>query len=370
MTEPSLYPFEGDTRLDLDARYAKLRADEPVSRVRMPNGEEAWLVTRYADIKAVLTDGRFHRSLVDGQDMTVATRGLVGMERSATLPMTDPPGHTEIRRLVVKAFTARRIEGLRDHTQVIVDGLLDNMKEAGSPADLVRHLALPLPISVIAELLGIPQPDHGRVRAWVDALLSVIDLPAERIQEAKTEFETYMTDVVAQRRNNPGDDLISDLLRVREQDDKLTEDELLSLVMLLFVAGYETTVSQLSNFAYTLLTHPNLWSELQDDTALLPQAIEELIRFVPLGFAGLPVRAVEDVRFHDVLIRAGDFVLLPKSSGNRDELVFERPDEIDFHRGRNLHLGSGHGAHYCLGAQLARMEIQTAIGALLRRSPG
>ncbi|OAH11264.1 cytochrome P450 [Streptomyces jeddahensis] len=366
--EPPVCPFAQDVRLEHDPRYAKLRVDEPVSKVRMPHGGDAWLVTRYEDIKSVLTDSRFRRAPMEGRAVTAATKDI-GKARSAILPMTDPPEHTQIRRLVTKAFTVRRIEELRPRVQATADELLDAMEASGGPADLVAALCLPMPITIIAQLLGVPTPDQRKVHSWVRAMLSISDHTPEEVAHATAEFKAYMAEVLEERRRTPDDDLITQLIQVQEEGDRLSMDELHSIVMLLFVAGHESTQNQITNFTYTLLTRPDLWQELLAHPERLPEAIEELLRYLPLGFAGLPLWTAEDVPLANVLIRKGDSVLLAKTSGNRDAAVFDRADEIDFQRAAVPHLAFGHGPHYCIGAQLARMELQVALGTLLRRFP-
>ncbi|MGI8678484.1 MAG: cytochrome P450 [Jatrophihabitans sp.] len=364
---PPRYPFPGDERLDTDARYAALRSSEPVSRVTMANGEPAWLVTRYDDMKAILSDPRFSRSLVAGQDVTTATHRMADQPRSVILPLSDPPEHTTIRRLVSKAFTARRVETIRPRAEQIVENLLDNLAAAQPPADFVALVAMPLPVTIITDILGIEGPAYATMRHWSEALMSVTALDSGEVVAIKDEFESYMRAVVEQRRADPGDDLVSALIRAGEDGDSFTDDEMMSVIMLLFIAGYETTVSQLTNQVYTLLSRAHLWHQLRADPSLVPQAVEELLRAVPVGYAGLPIRATEDVALGGIEIAAGDFVLLPKYAGNLDPDAFGCPASIHFSRTHNPHLAFGHGAHYCIGAPLARMEIQVALTALVRR---
>jgi nocardicin N-oxygenase len=364
------YPFEGDVRLDLDPVYELMRSTEPVARVRLTSGGEAWIVTRYEDMKAILSDPRFRRSVDPGDDRQQITALAKGARRSpAMLPIADPPEHTRLRRLVTKAFTVGRINALRPHVQQMCDDLLDKIEQTGAPADLLRQMSLPMTIDAIAVLLGVPSFDLDRMREWVAVMVATTDKTAEEIAEIKAQYTAYMEDIVDKRTADPGDDLISELIRVRDEGDSLDREELMTMIMVLFVAGHKTTSYQIVNFIYTLLTHPEQWAQLRDDPGVLYRAIEELMRWAPLGFAVLPLTAAEDVEIAGVTIKAGDAIILPKYAANRDGEVFADPDVLDFDRPVCPHLAFGHGPHFCLGAQLARMELQVAIGTVVRRFP-
>jgi cytochrome P450 len=366
-SEPTAYPFSSPDRLNLDPLYAHLRVEQPLIRVRLPYGEDAWLVTRYRDVRTVLGDPRFSRAAVLDRDEPrvrpePSTGGILSM---------DPPDHTRLRRLVAKAFTMRRVEALRPHVQQIADGLLDRMIEHGPPADLVEEFALPLPIIVICELLGVPYEDRADFRTWSDAALSTTSLPQETIQEYIQNLHDYMAGLVAERRVRPTEDLLGALVRARDEEDRLTEDELVRMGVGLLIAGHETTASQIPNFVYVLLTHPDECARLRAEPELVPRAVEELLRYIPLGAAAaFPRYATEDVELSGVLVRAGEPVLAVMASANRDGEVFPDPDTLDLTREENPHVGFGHGVHHCLGAPLARLELQVALGALLRRLPG
>ncbi|HEY8532977.1 MAG TPA: cytochrome P450 [Micromonospora sp.] len=361
------YPFSPPVRLDLDPTYAELRRTQPMVRVRLPYGEEAWLATRYADVRTVLGDPRFSRAASVGRDeprMTPhrVTGGILSM---------DPPEHTRIRRLVARAFTARRVEQLRPRTRHIADELITRMIDSGPPADLVTAFATPLPITVICELLGVPTADHDRFHVWSEAIVSTTSLPPERIREYRDNLHAYIAGLVAERRTAPRDDLISALIQARDQHNQLSETELVQLIAGLLAAGHETTVTQIPNFIYTLLTHPDELARLRAAPQLIPTAVEELMRWVPLGVGSTFARyAREDVDLGGVRIRAGDAVIASLSSANRDETVFDDPERLDLTREVNPHVGFGHGVHHCLGAPLARMELQVALAALIDRLPG
>jgi cytochrome P450 len=263
----------------------------------------------------------------------------------------------------------RRIEQLRERAQQIVDGLLDEMVSAGGPADLVTSLALPLPVTLIAELLGVSPDDQGDFRDWSDAVLSTNSYSPEHVADSYGQLAAYIAGEVASRRKEPGDDLLSALVLARDGEEMLSEEELVVFGIVLLVAGYETTANQITNSVCTLLTNPGQADRIRERPELLPEAVEELLRAVPLGIVSMPVVAIADVELGGVLIRAGDPVMVARASANRDETVFPSADELDFEREANPHMAFGHGAHYCLGAQLARMELQVAIGSLLERFP-
>ena len=366
-TEPRTYPFNVVEALDLDPIYARLRAQEPLSRVKLPYGEEAWLATRYEDVKVVLGDPRFSRAETLQRDEP----RLRPRQQTGGILSMDPPDHTRLRRLVAKAFTQRRVEKLRPRTQEIADGLVDGMIERGGPADLVEEFALPLPIAVICELLGVPFEDRERFRVWSDAFLSTNKLSPEQVTDYMDRMMDYIAGLIAQRRAQPADDLITGLIAARDEQDKLSEDEMVRLAAGILVAGHETTASQIPNFLHVLLTHPQQLERLRADLDLVPHAVEELLRFVPLGVgAGFARYATEDVELGGVLVRAGEPVLSSVGSANRDDAIFANPDELDLARAEASHVGFGHGPHHCLGAQLARLELQVALRTLLTRLPG
>ncbi len=360
---PRSYPAAIPERLDPDPALADLRA-QPMIRVRLPYGEPAWLATRYEDVKTVLGDPRFSRAAAAGRDeprirpMIPPPGNILGL---------DPPDHSRLRRLVTKAFTMRRIEQLRPRVQELADELVDGMLKAGPPSDLVAGFALPLPVAVICELLGVPYEDRGDFRYWSDAFMSTTRYPADEVASCARAMNGYMAGLIRQRRAEPRDDLISALVEARDEHDKLSEDEMLSLAQAILVAGHETTASQIPNFVYTLIHHPAQLAAMDD----IPRAVEELMRFVPLGLGtGIPRYALEDLELGGVLVRAGEPVLPSIPSANRDSAVFPGADELDLHRDQGSHVGFGHGAHHCLGAPLARMELQVAIGTLFGRLPG
>ncbi|MEU5694396.1 cytochrome P450 [Actinosynnema sp. NPDC020468] len=364
--EPVSYPFNEEEGLDLNEAYAAARDADGMIRVRMPHGEPAWLATRYADVRLVLGDRRFSRAASVDHDEPRMSPG----RRPGGILAMDPPDHTRLRTLVAKAFTGRRVELLRPRVADLATGLIRDMKAAGQPADLVEDYALPIPVAVICELLGVPAADRPRFRVWSDAALSTSGLTAEEFGRNRTELLDYMGGLIARHREEPADDLMTALIEARDVRDRLSEEELVDLCVGILIAGHETTASQIPNFVYTLLEQPRRWRRLVENPDLVPAAVEELLRFVPLGAgAGFARYATEDVEVGGVLVRAGEPVLVAIGAANRDGLRFDSADELVLDRADNHHVGFGHGVHHCLGAPLARLELQEALLALLRDLP-
>jgi cytochrome P450 len=282
----------------------------------------------------------------------------------------DPPDHTRLRRPVVKAFTARRAELLRPATAATANELIDHMLSIGPPVDLVEHFATPLPVRVICGLLGVSVGDQNLFRKWSEAFVSTTSLSPEKIQEYIGNLYAYISGLIAQRRVTPSDDLITAMVQARDDREEITEQEMVELAAGLLAAGHETTVLQISNFMYVLMRHPAEMERLKGDLSLVPSAVEELLRFVPLFASSTFARyATEDVQLGDTLVRAGDPVVSSLTSANRDPSVFTDPDRLDVTRAPNPHFGFGHGSHHCIGARLARMELQVAVETLLIRLP-
>lgn len=366
------YPFSRAEGLELDPAYAALRTDEPLARVRLPYGEEGWLVTRHDDVKTVLADPRFSRAAVVGADVPRAIPER--MDRPETITNIDPPEHGRVRRLVAAAFTARRAEALRPRVEEIADGLVDDLLVAGAPADLVATVSMPLPVMVICELLGVPVEDRHIFRAGADAALSNSEVPAEERQAAVQDLQAYIARLVATRREDPagpGDDVLGSLISAREADgDRLSEAELVQLGVAILVAGHETTMNMTSDMVIQLQADRSQWQRLVDDPDAVAGAVEELLRITPLGIqSGMPRIATEDVELAGGTVRAGEAVLVSTAAANRDPEVFAHPDELDLTRSTAGHLAFGFGPHHCLGASLARMELQTVVRALVTRVP-
>ncbi|OSC42261.1 cytochrome P450 [Mycobacterium decipiens] len=360
------YPFGPVDGLEVDSALAEMCREQPVLRVRLPFGGDAWLVTRHADVKTVLSDPRFSRAAAVGEDVprTIAA----GLPSTSMLSM-DPPQHSRLRRRVIRAFTVRRVESLRPRVQQIVDGLLDTMIAAGSPGDLAKALTWPLPITVVCELLGVPITDRDRFTVWVDDLLMLSD--PEQATQAREHLNDYLAGQIARRRVAPTDDLLAALVTAPDDGDRLNDEDLIGIGVSLLSAGHEATANQLGNFVYTLLTNLELWRKLVAQPGLIPAAVEELSRTIPISAsAGFTRIATADVELSGRTIRAGDAVVVEFSMANRDPEVFDHPEVIDFHRRSIPHLAFGYGVHHCLGAQLARMELRLTLESLIRRLPG
>ncbi|RZU52408.1 cytochrome P450 [Krasilnikovia cinnamomea] len=347
--------------------YAHWRRTGPVRQVRLPNDMDAWMVTRYDDGRKALADPRLSKVIPFDAVNATSTNPSISSAIARHMLSSDPPVHTRLRRLVSAVFTARRIEALRPRIEEITDGLLDDM--AGREAvDLIDDFAFPLPIQVICELIGVPAADRDKFRTWSNIIVTGA-LAGDRLPVAVQEMVTYLRALLAERRERGGDDLISGLIDVRDQEDRLTEDELSSMIFLLLIAGHETTVNLIGNGALILLGRRERWERLRDDPALLPTAIEEFLRYEsPVETSTFRI-ATEDLEIGGQRIAAGDAVLVVLLSANRDEDRFPDPDDMRLDRAQNPHLAFGHGIHYCLGAPLARLEAQIAFGKLQARYP-
>ena len=368
-TEP--VPFDEDSYYqDPLGFFAQLRESRPVARVRMPDYGPAWIVTRYADVRALLNDPRLardvHRWPGGGRSRPSEETGVY-----AHMLHADPPDHTRMRRLVQKAFAPRRA-ALRPRAEEIAADLLEEMAAHGDAVDLLDAYARPLPIRVLCELLGIPAAD----RAWIAATVAAYDQSAEH-DRVELELAAYFTQLINDRRAEPGDDLVSALTLVTDDTegadgaaDKLSGEELLATVFLLVMAGFDTTVNLIASGTLALATHPEQMARLRADPSLLPAAVEELLRFTsPVNHANDRF-TTHDVTVGDVVIPAGQWVFPAISSANHDPAQFPDPDRLDLGRDTSGHVAFGHGIHHCLGAPLARMEAEVALGALLARFPG
>lgn len=360
------FPFPRAPRLEIEPEYRYLQRHEPVSRVAFPYGDEAWLVTRHADVRTVLTDPRFSRAASLERDVPRVTEenfsgGIVAM---------DPPEHTRVRSICRRAFTTRTVTRLRERAAAIATELLKDAL-AQTTFDAVEEFALPFTLKMICELLGVPYDDREHFRQWAQAGLATTSISEDERWAATGRMWDYVAALVARRRAEPRDDLISAMLATQAEAGNVTDDELVVVAMTILVAGFETTSTQLPNFVYVLLADRDRFQTLADDPSLIPAAVEELLRYVPLEANGTTPRfAVEDVVLSGVRIEAGSAVVPASVIANRDPDVFTDPDRLDFTRDPNPHLGFGVGAHFCLGAPLARLELQVALEVLTSAAPG
>jgi cytochrome P450 len=367
-TDALPYPFSKDEGLKLDPLFATLQDEQPICRVRLPFGGDAWLVTRYEDSRKVLSDSRFSRARTLHADIP---RMFPEPDEAESILSMDPPDHTRLRRLVGQAFTARRIEELRPRVTEIVSELLDQMEQHGPPADVVEMLGRQLPSAVICEVLGVRLENRERFRQWSATAMAVHAVSKPELDAALGNLAGYVAGLVHERRDHPTADLLGALVSARDDDQRLSEGELINLGVTLLVVGHETTEKSIGNIVYTLLTHPDQTRRLRASPELIPQGVDELLRYIPLqtSVGSFTRIATEDVELNGVLIHAGDVVFTQLSVANRDERAFSRADELDVSRPQCPHLAFGHGAHLCLGAYLAQMELQVVVEALLARFP-
>lgn len=373
---PALFTWEFAT--DPYPAYAWLRAHSPVHRTTLPSGVEAWLVTRYEDARQALADARLSKDPAHhaGPSDAKGKTGIPG-ERKAELTThllnIDPPDHTRLRRLVSKAFTPRRVAAFAPRVQELTDRLIDGFADRGE-ADLIHDFAFPLPIYAICDLLGVPEEDQDDFRDWAGMMIRHGGGPRGGVARSVKKMRGYLAELIHRKRENPGDDLISDLIRASDHGEHLTENEAAAMAFILLFAGFETTVNLIGNGVYALLCHPEQRERLQrslaaGESGLLATGIEELLRYDgPVELATWRYATVP-LTLGGEEIGAGDPVLVVLAAADRDPERFPDPDRLDLARSDNQHLGYGHGIHYCLGAPLARLEGQTALATLLARLP-
>ncbi|MER6784078.1 cytochrome P450 [Streptomyces sp. NPDC000658] len=345
--------------------YAAIRSTCPVQPVRGPDGRVSYLITGYAEAREALADARLSK------DTAAFFAGKASRRRlhpavAHTMLASDPPRHTRLRALVTKAFTTGAVTRLRPFIARVTDELLDRWP-VGEPFDFVDGLAAPLPVLVICELLGVPEGDRADVRRWSAELFAAGE--PDVIDAASHAVAGYMTDLVAAKRSDPGDSLLDQLIRARDANDRLSEDELVSLAVLLLVAGHETTTDFLADAALALLRHPAELDRLRSDPREVPAALDELLRFdSPVSTATFRF-TTQAVTLGGADLPAGVPVLVAVGAANRDPKRFPNPDRLDLDRDAGAHLGFGHGIHRCLGAPLARAEADIALRAVLTRFP-
>nr|WP_082534691.1 cytochrome P450 [Nonomuraea pusilla] len=364
------YPIPGETALEPPAAWARLRQECPVARVRLPSGDEATLLTRYEDVKQVLADPRFTRRLTAADAARVSEAGGVFDGDFGTAIPPGGEGHQRWRRLVGRWFTAKRMTALRPAIEEMAEGLVDDMVKRGAPADLKACLGFPLPVYVICELLGVPAADRDRFSHWSDTLLNLTRYGKAEIAAAHAEFTAYMTAHLTAKREQPGDDLLSELIAAGgEEDGGLSDAALVATGVGLLVAGHETTANMIGKMTAMLLADRTRWERLLADPSLVRTAVEEALRFDANAGFGLPRYLGEETEVGGGVLPAGTTAVCNMAAANRDDAVFDRAGEMDLGRSPNPHLTFGVGPHSCLGQALARTELQAVLTVLLRRLP-
>jgi cytochrome P450 PksS len=365
-----------DVRADPWAVYARLRRDAPVAVARGALGQPAWVLSRYDDVTAALRDPR----LANDERAATGRRGLLDrwwlprMVRTFQSAMVGQDGdrHRRLRNLVHQAFVPRRIDAMAPRINAVTDELLARAATAGD-VDLIAALALPLPLRIISELMGVPEADRLRFHGWMSRLFTAGEAlglaTIARLTPALLALDRFLRELIALRQREPGDDLTSALIQARDRDDKLSEDELTAMLFLLLLAGHETSINLISNGVLALLEHPAELARLRDQPGLAVTAVEEVLRYASPVEQPNARFAREGFVLHGRTIVRGDAVIPLIASANRDERVFARPDALDITREPNRHVAFGYGAHYCVGAPLARLEGQIALSAVAQRFP-
>ena len=373
MTQEDLlrYPIPAEAALEPPAEWARLREQCPVARVTLASGDEAMLVTRYDDVRQVLSDQRFTRPS-GGQGARVAdmeSGGLFNSEMANVLPQHGEE-HLRWRRMIGKWFTAKRMNALRPAIEAMAEQLIDEMVAKGSPADLKAGLGFPLPVWVICDMLGVPDADRDQFSHWSDMLLSMTRFTQEEFEAAQREFGMYMAGHIAVKRAEPGEDLLSALIAETGPDgEPLSDIVLISTGIGLLVAGHETTANMIAKMMAMLLSDRSRWEALLADRSLVRTAVEEALRMDANAGFGMLRYFTEDVEVAGTVLPSGTSALCSMAAANRDERAFTNADEMDLTRSPNPHLSFGAGAHACLGQPLARTELQVVLDVLLRRLP-
>ncbi|MFE7114208.1 cytochrome P450 [Streptomyces sp. NPDC057654] len=367
---PEAFPFPDEPLGEVPRSCAWRRTQDPLGEAVLPSGDAVRVAVCFGDVEAVLTDPRFSRDLNRPGSPRLQPDADMSEDRD-TLINLDPPRHTRLRRILFQAFSVRGSERWRPRVREIVWELVDDMTAAGPHGDLMAVLARPLPIRVIAEILGVADADLDKFRHWAEAAMTIGPERAAERAQGREEFYAYLRELVARHRREPGTDLLDTMITARDGDDRLTEAELIDTSRSLLLAGHETTMTTIGRGVFTLLRHREQYEQLVAEPALVPAAVEEILRHDFPADVGFLRVATEDVDLPSGPVRKGEGVMPLISSAHRDDARFADADRFDIHRTMpGGHLGFGKGPHYCLGAQLARVQLQEAFGALVRELPG
>lgn len=360
-------PFVETSGIARHDGFAELGSKGPLHHLTLFTGVPVWLVTGYAETRELLAHPDVVRSMSDGPHRDELNGDLISATEYHMLSV-NPPDHTRLRKLVSAAFTRRRIERLEPRIRAIATALLDEMAAGDGEIDLVGTYSYPLPITVISELIGIPTIRRDDFRRWSAIMVNAAVYPAEEYIAAATNMLAFIRELIEEKRATPADDLLSDLIAVREGGDRLSQDELTSMVYLLLAAGHETTVSLISNGVHALLKHPEQLALLKAEPERLPAAVEELLRYDGPLQAAIPYAAKARIEIGEAIIEPGEVIVFALLAANRDPGKFADADRLDITRDAS-HVAFGHGIHHCLGAPLARLEGRIALGLLFERFP-
>jgi nocardicin N-oxygenase len=361
------FPLAPPGEIGPTEEYGRLRQECPLAQVRTPMGATAWYVTRYADVRKLLGDARLVRPTINAWpvrpwDLPEPGPGL------RTMMELDGPRHAALRRALADEFTVHTVEGLLGRIRALAERLLDDVEAGGQPGDLAADFAELFPLLVMCELVGIPYEDRDYFLPMADAALGAL-VTLDEGREVTGMLRDYIAGVVASKRREPEDDMLSRLTR-RSDHGELEQDEVITFGLSMLVAGYRTCTMFLANSILVLLTQPDQLARLRDDRGIMPRAVEELLRYLPVMNGIVVLQATQDVDLHGRTIHAGEAVLPVLAAANRDDAAFPGADRLDLRRDPNPHLTFGQGTHYCLGVHLARAELAVALDALLDRFPG
>jgi cytochrome P450 len=372
------YPFAPVPAHEAAARYRRIAEDRPMTKMTMPYGGEAWIVHRNEAARAVLSDPGFVREPFRTGERVIPYFVEFPDFLKSTIQFQDPPEHTKLRRLVQRAISPRRVREMRDTAVAYANELIDAMVAKGAPADLIHDFALPLPIQMLSNLLGVPAEDHEKFEKWSSSTLAVANMPMDEIANNMLELVVYMMGLIEERRREPREDLLSLLANAREQDESLTDEEILPIALILIIGGFDNTANFICTGVLSLLQNDDQRALLLTDVdGLMPTAAEEILRHgrfelglpVPGQGALVPFVASEDVEIDGQLIAKGDAIMIDPAATSHDGIAVADSERFDISRENNPHLTLSYGLHHCLGAPLARMELQVGVGELFKRLP-
>ncbi|QFU93225.1 cytochrome P450 [Amycolatopsis sp. YIM 10] len=364
------FPMARRCPFDPPSEYAKLRETEPVSRAQLPDGTPAWLLTRYADARAALAHPTISADITKPgfPPLIPIQKDIVKQGHKPPFMRQDPPEHTLYRRMLIPEFTVRRMKVLRPAIERIVDEQLDHLLAQERPADLVTHLALPVPSLVICRTLGVPYADHEFFQDKTGVLLSFDSTPDE-VAKAMTEIRAFLGDLISEKQRNPDEDLVSSLVHNHLEKGEVTRENLLATILLLLNAGHETTANMISLGTLALLENPDQLAALRADPELVGSAVEEMLRYLSIGDI-VPARiATEDIELGGTTIKAGEGLIALLGAADWDPEVFPSPEVFDIQRGARNHIAFGYGVHQCVGQNLARLELEILFRKLISRIP-